>query len=64
MAAKKKFLLHYQNNVGLAQTYVKENLQKMADYNQLVWQQFQSKTFAPGISTETSESKRQFGKLK
>jgi hypothetical protein len=56
--------VNYQNNVGLAQTYVKENLQKMADYNQLVWQQFQSKTFAPGISTETSESKRQFGKLK
>ena len=56
--------VNYQNNVGLAQAKVKENLQKMADYNQLVWQQFQSKTFAPGISIESPESKRQFGNLR
>jgi len=56
--------VNYQNNVGLAQTKAKESLQRMADYNQLVWQKFQSKTYAPGISTESSESKRQFGKLK
>ena len=56
--------VNYQNNVGLAQSTAKESLQRMADYNQLVWQEFQSKTYAPGISIETPESKRQFGKLR
>jgi hypothetical protein len=56
--------VNYQNNVGLAQSTAKESLQRMADYNQLVWQQFQSKTYTPGISTESPESKRQFGKLR
>jgi hypothetical protein len=56
--------VNYQNNVGLAQSTAKESLQRMADYNQLVWQQFQSKTYAPGISTESPESKRQFGNLR
>lgn len=56
--------VNYQNNVGLAQSTAKESLQRMADYNQLVWQQFQSKTYAPGISIESPESKRQFGKLR
>lgn len=56
--------VNYQNNVGLAQSTAKESLQRMADYNQLVWQEFQSKTYAPGISIETLESKRQFGKLR
>jgi hypothetical protein len=56
--------VNYQNNIGLAQSTAKESLQRMADYNQLVWQQFQSKTFAPGISIESPESKRQFGNLR
>ena len=56
--------VNYQNNVGLAQSTAKESLQRMADYNQLVWQQFQSKTYAPGISIESPESKRQFGNLR
>lgn len=56
--------VNYGNNIGNAQTYVKENLQKMADYNQLVWQEFQSKTYAPGVSKETPESRRQYGKLR
>jgi hypothetical protein len=42
--------VNFQNNISLASVLAKDNLKQMAEYNMLVWRQFQSQNYRPGVS--------------
>jgi hypothetical protein len=42
--------VNFQNNIGLANELARKNLQEMANYNAVVWQQFHAQNYRPGVS--------------
>jgi hypothetical protein len=42
--------VNFQNNISIASNLAKDNLRQQADYNMMVWKQFQAQSYRPGVS--------------
>lgn len=42
--------VNFQNNISIASNLAKDNLRQMAEYNMMVWKQFQAQSYRPGVS--------------